>query len=168
MFKYKNRLIVLILTLILAIVLSAGAGLMSYAVSDGFEVSLAADDFEASIAGFPQSYKPYLRELHKKYPNWVFEKFDTGLDWDTVIDNEWGIKNLVSESASSENLKSKEAGHYNQETDKYIQKDGGFVVANRLAVEYYMDPRNFLNEEGIFQFEKLTHKGRKLYNGYTG
>ena len=29
-----------------------------------------------------------------------------------------------------------------------IQKDGGFVVANRLAVEYFMDPRNFLNEEG--------------------
>ena len=25
-----------------------------------------------------------------------------------------------------------------------------------MAVEYYMDPRNFLNEEGIFQFEKLS------------
>lgn len=116
----------------------------------------AQDDFESSIADFPESYKPYLRELHMKYPNWVFEAFYTQLDWDTVIDNEIGNKNLVSNSASSENLKSKESGDYNQSTDKYIEKDSGFVVANRLAVEYYMDPRNFLNEEGIFQFEKLT------------
>ncbi len=156
MFRCKNRLILLIITLTLAIVLSAGAGLMSYAVEDGLEVSLTADDFEASIADFPESYKPYLRELHQKYPNWVFEAFETDLNWDTVIDNQWGTKNLISDSAASENLKSKESGHYNQETGKYIQKDGGFVVANRLAVEYYMDPRNFLNEEGIFQFEKLT------------
>jgi beta-N-acetylglucosaminidase/fibronectin type 3 domain-containing protein len=156
MFKYKNRLSLLIMTLILALLLSCGAGLMSYAIEDDIEVALAAEDFESSIADFPESYKPYLRALHEKYPNWVFEKFETGLDWDTVIDNELGVKNLVDNSASSENLKSKEAGHYNQETGKYIQKDGGFVVANRLALEYYMDPRNFLSEEGIFQFEKLT------------
>ena len=156
MFKYKNRPSLLIMTLILALLLSCGAGLMSYAVEDGAEVALAAEDFESSIADFPESYKPYLRELHKKYPNWVFEAFYTGLDWDEVIDNEYGVKNLVSNSASSENLKSKEPGHYNQTTDKYIEKDGGFVVANRLALEYYMDPRNFLSEEGIFQFEKLT------------
>ena len=156
MFKYKNRLMLLIVALTLAMVLSAGAGLVSYAMEDSFEVSYATDDFEASIADFPESYKPYLRELHTKYPNWVFEAFETDLDWDTVIDNQWGTKNLISDSAASENLKSKESGHYNQETGKYIQKDGGFVVANRLSVEYYMDPRNFLNEEGIFQFEKLT------------
>ncbi|MBO5936470.1 MAG: fibronectin type III domain-containing protein [Clostridia bacterium] len=156
MFKYKNRLVLLIMTLTLAIVLSAGAGLLSYAVEDNLEVSTASEDFEASIADFPESYKPYLRELHEKYPDWVFEAFETDLEWDTVIDNQWGIKNLISDSAASENLKSKESGHYNQSTDKYIEKDGGFVVANRLAVEYYMDPRNFLNEEGIFQFEKLT------------
>ena len=156
MFKYKNRLVLLIMTLTLAIVLSAGAGLLSYAVEDNLEVSTASEDFEASIADFPESYKPYLRELHEKYPDWVFEAFETDLEWDTVIDNEWGIYNLISDSAASENLKSKESGHYNQDTGKYIQKDAGFVVANRLAVEYYMDPRNFLNEEGIFQFEKLT------------
>ena len=154
MSRYKNRLIILISVLILALTLSCSAGLMSYAVEDG--IALAAVDFEASIADFPESYKPYLRALHEKYPSWVFERFETGLDWDTVIDNEWGVYNLISDSAASENLKSKESGHYNQDTGKYIQKDAGFVVANRLAVEYYMDPRNFLNEEGIFQFEKLT------------
>ncbi len=147
MFKTKSKIIIYIITLAVVALLAAMPCFVSVA---------AEDDFENSIADFPESYKPYLRELHEKYPNWIFEAFYIGLDWDTVIDNEYGVKNLVSDSASSENLKSKEAGHYNQETGKYIQKDGGFVVANRLAVEYYMDPRNFLNEEGIFQFERLT------------
>ncbi len=119
--------------------------------------ALSADDgFESSIAAFPESYKPYLRELHEKYPDWVFTPFETGLDWKTVIDNETGAKSLIDHSASSENLKSREPGDYDAAKDKYIYKDGGFVTANRLAVEYFIDPRNFLNEEGIFQFEKLS------------
>ncbi len=147
MIKNKNRMIKFIISLTVSLLLMLTVGVISSAESDSFE---------ESIANFPESYKPYLRELHEKYPNWIFEAFETGLDWDTVIDNEVGVKNLVDDNASSENLKSKEPGHYNQSTDKYIQKDGGFVVANRLAVEYFMDPRNFLNEEGIFQFERLT------------
>ncbi|MBQ7296102.1 MAG: fibronectin type III domain-containing protein [Clostridia bacterium] len=119
--------------------------------------ALSADDpFESSIASFPESYKPYLRQLHEKYPTWVFVPFETELDWKTVIDNEYGTKNLVDNSASNNSLKSREPGHYNAAEDKFIYKDGGFVTANRLAVEYFMDPRNFLNEEGIFQFEQLT------------
>lgn len=115
----------------------------------------AQDEFEKSISAFPESYKPYLRELHEKYPNWVFEPLDTGLDWKTVIDNEFGVKNLVSSSASSSNLKSRLPGHYNSATNTFVQMDSGFVVANRLAVEYFMDPRNFLSEDEIFQFERL-------------
>ena len=160
MLKIKNKIINIIVTLTVILLLYSTVGLVSYALEDvtDYSVSAYATDsaFEKSIAAFPEEYKPYLRELHEKYPQWTFIPFETGLDWNTVIDNELGIKNLVSDSAGSENLKSKENGHYNQETGKYIQKDAGFVVANRLAVEYYMDPRNFLNEEGIFQFEELT------------
>ena len=148
MIKTKNKMIRYIIFLAVSVLIMLTAGLVS---------SASTDDFEASIADFPENYKPYLRELHKKYPNWIFEAFDTGLEWDTVIDNEVGTKNLTEHASSSENLKSKESGHYNQSTGAYVQKDGGFVVANRLAVEYYMDPRNFLNEEGIFQFEQLTY-----------
>ncbi len=116
----------------------------------------AEDEFESSIASFPESYKPYLRELHEKYPEWVFVPFKTELDWKTVIDNEYGTKNLVEHSAANDNLKSRAPGHCDADTGKFIYKDGGFVTANRLAVEYFMDPRNFLNEEGIFQFEQLN------------
>ncbi len=42
-------------------------------------------------------------------------------------------------------------GIYNVEIDK------GWVNASKRAVEYTMDPRNFLNEVRIFQFEKLSY-----------
>lgn len=147
MIKNNKKTLLYILTLAVTLVITACSGAIS---------PVRADSFEDEIAAFPESYKPYLRELHQKYPQWSFVPFETGLDWNTVIDNEFGTKNLIDDNASSENLKSRESGHYNFSTGKYVQKDSGFVVASRLAVEYYMDPRNFLNEEGIFQFEQLT------------
>ena len=35
--------------------------------------------------GFPESYKPMLRELHKDHPNWIFMAQKTGLDWNYVL-----------------------------------------------------------------------------------
>ena len=60
-------------------------------------------DFEAYMdqQGFPESYKTLLRNLHEKYPNWVFEAYHTGLDWNTVIDEESiAGKNLIPNSKS--------------------------------------------------------------------
>ncbi len=117
----------------------------------------AEDDFEKKIAAFPESYKPYLRQLHQAHPSWEFEPFFTQLDFNISVDSELGAKSLVSSSSASEFFKSKDIGDYNYTTNKYIEKDGGFVEANRLAVAYFMDPRNFLNEDGIFMFETLSY-----------
>lgn len=116
----------------------------------------ADDDFEKSLASFPESYKPYLRTLHEKHPQWEFVALETGLDWNTVIDNEYGEQSLVDSSASSRIWKSHDEGDYDISKDTFVQKDSGFVQGNRFAVEYFMDPRNFLTEEGIFQFESLN------------
>lgn len=120
-------------------------------------LSFGADDaFEKQIAAFPESYKPYLRELHDMYPEWVFEPFITNLDFGEVVKNEKGNKSLVDKSVATDDFKSKEIGDYNYSGGYYIEKDGGFVTANEFAVEFFLDPRNFLNEENIFQFEKLS------------
>ncbi len=119
-------------------------------------ICFAADNaFESSISAFPESYKPYLRALHEKYPEWEFIPFETGLDWDSVIKNEYGDEALVSGSSASKIFKSTDSDDYNFETGKYVSKDGGFVQGNAFALEYFMDPRNFLNEDGIFMFEVL-------------
>ncbi len=118
-------------------------------------------DFEASLTaqGFPESYKAYLRVLHEKYPNWQFEAYHTGLDWNSVIQNQSVAgKNLIPNSKSIE-WKSLETGAYNWKTDSFIVYDGStWVTASKEAIAYYMDPRNFLTENGIFQFELLSYK----------
>ena len=121
-----------------------------------FETRAADAGFEQEIAAFPASYKPYLRALHEKYPYWKFRMLNTGLDWSVVIREESSKnRNLVPKNAS-DLLKSKAVGDYNAKTDTYIEKDAGWVTANSIAVSYFMDPRNFLNETDIFQFELLS------------
>ncbi|MBE5960714.1 MAG: hypothetical protein E7256_04910, partial [Lachnospiraceae bacterium] len=121
----------------------------------------SAADFETKLAaqGFPESYKVLLRKLHALYPNWEFEAYHTGLDWNTAVNNESVVgRNLITNAKSIE-WKSLESGAYNWKTDSFIVYDGSvWVTASREANAYYMDPRNFLDEKGIFQFELLAYK----------
>ena len=114
--------------------------------------------FEAYLdaQGFPESYKPYLRTLHAKYPNWNFRAARTGLSWNDVLEREGKLgKSLVSSSAPS-SWKSQAAGAYDPQTGKYTSFDsGGWAAASEKIIAYYLDPRNFINQIGIFQF--LTH-----------
>ena len=117
-------------------------------------------DFETYMdqQGFPESYKPYLRELHAKYPNWIFEAYRTGLDWSTVIAEESiAGKNLIPNSKSF-GWKSLETGAYDWTKDKFVVYDGStWVTASKEAIAYYMDPRNFLDESHVFMFEVLRY-----------
>ena len=102
------------------------------------------------IEDFPESYKPYLEELATKHPNWKFTALYTNLDWNYVIDNENEFgKNLVPKNYS-DRWKNTKPGEYN------VEVDAGWVDSSRQAVEFCMDPRNFLNEVRIFQFEGLS------------
>lgn len=115
-------------------------------------------DFEAHLTaqGFPESYKPFLRDLYARYPNWVFNAAQTGLDWNAVIDAESGPGTTLVASSSPSSWKSMEEGAYDYEKGKYITYDsGGWVTASEQIIKHYMDPRNFINPIGIFQF--LTH-----------
>ena len=45
----------------------------------------SASEKKEGIENFPESYRPYLYELKKKYPNWNFTALYTGFDWEYVI-----------------------------------------------------------------------------------
>lgn len=100
--------------------------------------------------GFPRSYTDGLLALHKKYPEWEFEPFITNLDWQKAVNGERTPHNkqLIQRSVASESYKCSCSL-----CDGVIQEGGGWVSASETAVKFYMDPRNFLNEEYIFQFE---------------
>lgn len=102
--------------------------------------------FENSLnaQGFPESYKCKLRLLHTKHPNWVFRGMKTNLDFNTSITAEQGVSSI-----SGGNI------YY---SIPYTQTESGWYIANRETVGYYLDPRNFLNEERILMFEDLGYK----------
>ena len=111
----------------------------SLSVSDG-DVRSTFDE----VNQFPESYRAALDALKEAHPNWHFTPLVTNLDWNTVIDNEMGAKSLVYYTFEDWN----KDGLYDEHNWYY---------ATRPILEYYMDPRNGLTEERIFQFEQLTY-----------
>ncbi len=103
--------------------------------------------------GFPKSYVEYLSELHKKYPEWEFVPMVTGLDWQDSIDGERDPhkKQLIENNVQSSYKCSCSS------CKGVIQEASNWVSASEEAVKYYMDPRNFLTEEYIFQFESTAY-----------
>ncbi|MCR5429654.1 MAG: Ig-like domain-containing protein [Eubacterium sp.] len=118
----------------------------------------AADAFENSIKSFPASYKPYLRTMHKKYPNWKFVPYKTNINFATAVAKEAANNNSLIENYFSKFLKSNAKGDYFPSTKRYVAKDGGtWVSSNKNAVAYFMDPRNFLNTNFVYMFESLSY-----------
>lgn len=93
---------------------------------------------------FPPSYQNKLLALKQKYPNWIFVKMETGVDFNTAVSNELGNKSWISSS--------KPASWKNG-----AAAQSGWSYASEGILRYYMDPRNFLTESSIFQFEQLTY-----------
>lgn len=124
---------------------------------------LSEKQFEEEMTrqGFPESYKESLRKLHVQYPYWQFQAYKTGLDWNAAVEGESKLgRNLISNSKSAA-WKSIEAGAYDAATGKWKVFDGStWVAASREAIMYYMDPRNFLTTQSIFQFEMLEYQSQ--------
>lgn len=126
-------------------------------------------DFEKYLSdqGFPESYKPYLRDLHAKYPKWVFKAAQTGIDWQTAVNAESNPANLrkVVYPSQPESWRSVERYAYSliagtdYDYTGYVKKyDGGtFYAASESIVKYYMDPRNFMGVQTIFEFLQLSY-----------
>ncbi len=123
-------------------------------------------DFEKQLAAFPESYQASIRTLKTAYPNWNFVAINTGLDWNTALSNESVVgRNLIQSnyprgisSLAPLSYLSTAAGAYDSDKNKYTVYDGyNWYSAAPEVIAYYMDPRNFLNDVDIFQFEALAY-----------
>ena len=113
--------------------------------------------------GFPDSYIESLRILHAQHPTWVFTADKTGLDWNTAVDEESAFQRSLVNYTSPTSWKRIDDLAYTWRTAD--NKDGGFKkldgyhweAANRVSTAYFMDPRNFLTESEVFQFESQSY-----------
>ena len=146
--KCKKRIYASILTLVMLLSIAS----VDLAVFNRLEAaSLPKSDIKYDASNnasvFPDSYKGYITALKNAHPNWQLKAFYTNLDWNNVVNSEAsGTYSRVSNSAYSDAWKRTESSgssDYNA---------GGFVLASKAAVAYTLDPRNFLNDKGIFQF----------------
>ncbi len=80
----------------------------------------------------PASYASAIKRLQKNHPNWKF----TFVRVDKTL----------------------EAAVATEKNNHPIITDGHWRTPTTDEVRYYMDPRNFLNEEDIFMFEKQTYQ----------
>ena len=118
-------------TIIIIVIVTMIVNLFFGISFDSREV-MAADSFETSIKDFPDSYKPYLRKLHKKYPKWKFVPYNTGINFNTAVENELKDDRSLIEKSYSKYLKSTEPGDYNASTGAYIAKDGSSWVTSSI------------------------------------
>lgn len=149
---------------ILSFVLSLAMLVSVYAPFNAFASSY---EDELVAMGFPKSYVSYLTELHSKYPNWVFKPFKTNLTWDEAVNGErtpHKDQRLQKISGKSDAYFCKCSTCY--KNGSYVVWEGSnWVSASEQAVAYYMDPRNWLSEKYIFQFESTAYDTTQTQSG---
>ena len=87
----------------------------------------------------PESYKSAIDKLKAAHPNWKFKFVDVGVSLSSYVDSQYGSQSMIYE-------------------------DGKYVAATKEQIEYYVDPRNFLNEKSIFMFENQQYTGDDVYS----
>ncbi len=102
-------------------------------------------EFESLLdaQGFPESYKKRLRAIHTSHPSWVFKAMHVNDNFDTAVLNEKEISSIEISSG------------YCDSPERVTEK--GWCIATTEAVAYYLDPRNFLIEKYLLQFEDLGY-----------
>ena len=112
------------------------------------------DEEDTEFTYFPESYRENLKALKKKHPNWTFMAVYNNLDWYDSVSHESyekGSTAYISTVPASYSALWKKDGVNNA-----ANGDSNWVIASKSAVAYAMDPRNFLSEHYIFQFEVLS------------
>lgn len=130
---------------------------VTYETDEAFEAYLTTQKF-------PEDYKVKLRQLWAEHPTWIFKAQHLSMTWATALYEETrALKNAVTKPDS---WKSMEAGAYDWKTGSYVSVDsGGWVTAAPAVVAYYMDPRNFLDDVYVFQFEDLQYSDAHTVDG---
>lgn len=122
-----------------------------------FNIDTTPYQEEFANSNIPEIYWKKLSLLKLSHPNWKFTGYNTGLNWEEVVNVESQVGMSYIQSSNPIYL-SLDPGSYNPNSGEYYQQEsGGWYAANKQTVAYYIDPRNFLDEINIFMFENLGY-----------
>ena len=116
-----------------------------------YAASSYVQEIKLGIENFPESYKVLLKKLVEETgrTNWRFEAYYTGIDWSELETAEnTCLKNTIYKSSSIDPTWLCRCGKMG---------DSGYYCGSKQIVNYYLDPRNFINEKAIFQFLELSY-----------
>lgn len=154
MLKFNKIISLMLIFIILSCIFLNLTGSKSYATNQ----TLSSDIDKISESKYP-GIKKLIKDLKASHPNWTFKILYTGIDWNTVISNEY-----VGHGKSPRNLVPGNNSNYAGDwvcsiCGNKAYDNGGWVCASESAIKYMMDPRNSINETDIFQFQELTYDG---------
>ena len=153
----KNTIKIISTILIISILINLIPTILPVHKTYAVTQTISADINNINESKYP-GIKERIKLLQSKYPNWKFKILYTGLDWNTVIANEYtghGARptNLVPNSA---NYKGAWVCPICKETP---YDNGSWRCVSEQGIKYMMDPRNSINASDVFQFEELTNTG---------
>lgn len=106
-------------------------------------MSAASGTSYTDVEQFPVSYQSDLRKIKDAHPNWIFIPMRVNRNWDDCVNEQMGDYSWI---------------YYNQPAAYRGSKiNSTWYYASREGIAHYMDPRNFLTEDTIFQFEQNTY-----------
>ena len=143
----KKNICILILFIMIYTLLNVMPQTMVKSYGATYTYTNKSNDLPSDFDSRYPNYRILINTLVSEHPNWTFKLYETGLDWNTV---------LSYESTHGKNLV--QPGYYTSEwgCSCNVAYDGPWKCASKSAVGYMMDPRHFLNNYDVFQFQDLS------------
>ena len=114
--------------------------------------------FTTQLKNFPESYRAALKELNKKFPEWKFVPDYVNTSFSSSVEAQLAnMRKQVDGSYHPISWRSMDKGCYDWNASEWIFNNGGWTGASKQVVSYYMDPRNFLNEDAIYMFLEQSY-----------
>ena len=142
--KSKKIKLMITTTMINFICLSSILGI--FQVSNAYSINYT-QTVKSGIGAFPESYQTYLKEIQKQHPNWTFDAYYTGISWSDLVtyETDHGHNRIIK---SADPLWKCSCGDV----------ASGYACASSGIIQYYMDPRNFLDsDKKMFQFLESSY-----------
>lgn len=115
------------------------------------EATQPREEYNSSKIDKYPGYKEVIEKIKLAHPNWKITIHYTNLNWNNVLEQETTkahTRNLVPKGSISSWIC--------PECGSKPQDSGSWVCASEAIVAYFMDPRNWINDDYIFQFENLA------------